>query len=99
MNNQNSHGHPLVEYNYSYSEVFIETYHISEFVLRLCYSLCVTRVNNKYQPLRVLVVVAPQRPDLVLAADVPHRETYVFILHRLHIEPDCRYSGHDFTKF
>ena len=36
--------------------------------------------------LRVLEVVAPQRPDLVLAADVPHRERDVLVLDCFDVE-------------
>jgi hypothetical protein len=38
--------------------------------------------------LGVLVVVAPERADLVLAADVPHRERDVLVLDGLDVEAD-----------
>ena len=34
----------------------------------------------------VLEVVAPQRPDLVLAAHVPHSEADVLVFHGFHVE-------------
>ena len=34
----------------------------------------------------VLEVVAPERSDLVLTADVPHREADVLVLHCLDVE-------------
>ena len=36
--------------------------------------------------LRILIVVAPQGSDFVLAADIPHSEADVLVLHSLHIE-------------
>lgn len=36
--------------------------------------------------LRVLVVVSPQWPDLVLAANIPDGEADVLVLHRLHVK-------------
>ena len=39
-----------------------------------------------YLHLRVLEVVAPQRPDLVLAADVPNRERDVLVLDRFDVK-------------
>ena len=35
----------------------------------------------------VLKVMSPQRSDLVLTANVPHREVDVLVLHGLNIEP------------
>ena len=35
----------------------------------------------------VLVVVPPERSDLVLTANIPHRETDVLVFHSLNIEP------------
>ena len=37
--------------------------------------------------LSVLEVVSPEWSDLVLAADVPHREADVLVFHRLNVEP------------
>ena len=39
-----------------------------------------------YKHLRILEVVAPQRPDLVLTADIPDRERDVLVLDRLDVE-------------
>ena len=46
----------------------------------------VVAVHNEDEPLGVLEVVAPQGPDFVLAAHVPHREADVLVLNRLNIE-------------
>lgn len=42
--------------------------------------------------------MAPEGPDLVLAADVPHGEANVFVFHRLHIEADRRDGSHNFAQ-
>ena len=44
--------------------------------------------------LRVLEVVAPQRPDLVLAADVPNRERDVLVLDCFDVEAWREKDGH-----
>lgn len=36
--------------------------------------------------LRVLEVMPPKRPDLVLTADVPHGETDVLVFYSLHVK-------------
>ena len=76
----------------------VYAHHISQLIFGFCYSLCVARVNDEDQALRVLVVVAPQRSDLVLAADVPYSKTNVFVLHGLHVKTDRRYCGHNLTQ-
>ena len=56
-------------------------------------SLSVVGVYDEDEPLRVLEVMSPEWPDLVLATDVPHGEADVLVFHGLHVEPngrDCR---------
>ena len=50
------------------------------------------RWNQEDDALRVLVVVAPEGSDLVLATDIPHREGDVLVLDRLDVEADSRDS-------
>jgi hypothetical protein len=59
-----------------------------QLLARVLRAFPVVRVDDEDDALRVLVVVAPERPDLVLPADVPHREGDVLVLDRL----DC--GGH-----
>lgn len=73
-------------------------HHLSELLSRLCYSLSVVAVHHEDQTLCVLEVVSPQRTDLVLTADVPHCETDVLVLHRLHIKTDSRDGGDDLSE-
>ena len=42
--------------------------------------------------------VAPERADLVLAADVPDGERDVLVLDRLHVEANGRDRGHDLAE-
>jgi hypothetical protein len=45
-----------------------------------------------------LIVVSPERADLVLATNVPHRKVDVLVFHSFHIESNRRNSGHNFTE-
>ena len=49
-------------------------------------ALLVLRREEGDQTLSVLEVVAPERSDLVLTADVPDREADVLVLHCLDVE-------------
>ena len=42
--------------------------------------------------------MAPQRADLVLSANIPHRERNVLVLDRLDVEADGRDGGHDLAE-
>ncbi len=42
----------------------------------------------------ILVVMSPERANLILTADVPDGERNVLVLHRLHVEANCRDGGH-----
>ena len=61
-------------------------HHLLQLVLGLGDSLPVVGVDDEDEALRVLEVVAPQRPDLVLTADVPHGEADVLVLDGLDVE-------------
>ena len=69
---------------------FNSTHHLLQLVLSLGDSLPVVGVDDEDDSLRVLEVVAPQRPDLVLATDVPNREADVLVLDGLDVEPWSR---------
>ena len=47
---------------------------------------CLTMDGQVFLTLSVLEVVAPQGPDLVLPADIPHSETDVLVFYRLNVE-------------
>jgi hypothetical protein len=69
-----------------------------QLVVRLTYAVLIVGIHHEDQTLGVLAVVAPQRPDLVPAADVPHGERDLLVLHRLHVETDSRDRGHDLAQ-
>ena len=59
-----------------------------QLVARVVHAVPVVRVDDEDEALRVLVVVAPERADLVLTSDVPDRERDVLVLDRLDVETD-----------
>ena len=58
----------------------------------------VVRVDDEHNGVGVLVVVAPEGADLVLAADVPHREVDVLVHQRFHVESDGGYRRDDLSE-
>mmetsp|Transcript_42278 Transcript_42278/g.135353 ORF Transcript_42278/g.135353 Transcript_42278/m.135353 type:complete len:207 (+) Transcript_42278:281-901(+) len=61
-------------------------------------TVAIVGVHNENQALRVLEVVPPEGTDLVLAADIPHGETDVLVLHGLDVEPDGGDGGDDLAE-
>ena len=49
-------------------------------------TLSIGGVDDENEPLRVLVVVSPERSDLVLSADVPDGEGNVFVFDGFDVE-------------
>lgn len=72
--------------------------HPVQLVVGLAHAVLVVGVNDEDQALGVLVVVAPERADLVLASDVPHGERDVLVLDGLDVETDGRDRGHDLAE-
>ena len=60
---------------------------------RLVHPGAVARVNDEDEALGAAEVVPPQRPDLVLAADVPDVEFHVLVGDGLDVEADGRDGG------
>mmetsp|Transcript_16073 Transcript_16073/g.26848 ORF Transcript_16073/g.26848 Transcript_16073/m.26848 type:complete len:253 (+) Transcript_16073:59-817(+) len=58
----------------------------------------VVRIDNKDQSLSVLVVVTPQRTDLILTTDIPNCERDVLVFNSFNVESNSRNRGNDFTK-
>ena len=50
-------------------------------------TVAIVGVDDEDDALRVLEVMPPEGPDLVLATDVPHGELDVLVLDRLDVEP------------
>jgi len=55
-------------------------------------------VDDEDKAIDALVVVAPERADDILAADVPHGEGDVLVLDSLDVEADRRHRGHDLAE-
>mmetsp|Transcript_10590 Transcript_10590/g.22069 ORF Transcript_10590/g.22069 Transcript_10590/m.22069 type:complete len:254 (-) Transcript_10590:9-770(-) len=72
--------------------------HLSEFLPGILNAITVIAVNDIDQSVGALVVVAPQRANLVLASHVPHGEGQVLVLHSLHVETNSWNSSHNFTQ-
>ena len=52
------------------------------------YPLPILAVHDEHETLRPRVVVSPQRPDLILAADIPDVELHILVCYSLDIEPN-----------
>merc|ERR1719271_2026173 len=62
--------------------------HLRELLACVLDAVTVVAIDDEDEALRVLVVVAPQGADLVLAPHVPDGEADVLVLHCLHVEAD-----------
>lgn len=49
-------------------------------------TIAIIRVNNENQTLGILVIMSPERTNLVLSSDIPHGETNILVLNSLDIE-------------
>merc|ERR1711934_503637 len=72
--------------------------HAVQLLLGLLNTLAIVAVHHEDDALGVLVVVAPQWANLILATDIPHGERNVLVLDSLHVEADGGDGGHDLTK-
>lgn len=64
--------------------VFIQ--HALQFFSCLHYTIAIVGVNNEDNTLRILKVMPPQGPDLVLSTNIPYSELNVLVLDSLDIE-------------
>ena len=58
----------------------------------------VCTVHHVYHCIGVGIVAPPVRSYTSLSSEVPYLELEVFVSHCLHIKPNGRYSGDDFTS-
>nr|POF11644.1 hypothetical protein CFP56_44482 [Quercus suber] len=70
-----------------------------QLVLGLVHAVAVIRVDDEDQALRAGEVMSPQRPDLVLSADVPDVEFGIFVRDALDVEADGRDGRHVGIEF
>merc|ERR1712118_575181 len=67
---------------------FLLVEHLGELLAGILDTVSVVAVDDKDEALRVLVIVAPERTNLVLATDVPDGEADVLVLNGLDVEAD-----------
>ena len=72
--------------------------HAVQLIASLRSTTSVIGIDDKDQTLRVLEVVAPERTDLVLTSDIPHREVDVLVFHGLDVEPNRGNGCNDLTQ-
>jgi hypothetical protein len=72
--------------------------HLIQLRLGVLYTVAVVAIHDKYNAVGVLVVVAPQRAELVLTTDIPHGELQVLVLQRLNVEADGWDGRHDLAE-
>ncbi len=72
--------------------------HLVELFAGIIDSVAIVGVNDEDEALSVLVVVSPEKSNLVLTADVPHSERDVLVLDSLDVKADSGDSGDDLTK-
>ena len=60
--------------------------HTLQLLASLDHTVTIVAVYHEDDPLSVLEVMPPQRPDLVLATHVPHGELDILVLNRLNVE-------------
>jgi hypothetical protein len=53
----------------------------------------IIRVYNENKTLCILIVVPPERSDLVLSSDIPHCETYVLVFDGFDVESCLIWDG------
>merc|ERR1719515_88698 len=67
---------------------FLLVEHLGELLAGILDTVSVVAVDDEDEALRVLVIVAPERTNLVLATDVPDGEADVLVLNGLDVEAD-----------
>merc|ERR1719291_210008 len=72
--------------------------HLRQLLARIFSTVSIVAVHHEDQTLCALVIMSPQRPDLVLATNIPHSKTDVLVLDSLDVETDRRDCGNNFTQ-
>merc|ERR1740123_300646 len=76
--------------------VFIQ--HLGQLLTCILNTITVVAVDHVDEAICSLIIVPPERTNLVLATDVPHCETQVFVFYRLDIEADGWDGGDNFSQ-
>jgi hypothetical protein len=72
--------------------------HTVELVVCLADTILIVGIHHKNQTLGVLVIVTPERADLILATDVPYSERDVLVLDGFDIESDGRNGRYNLAQ-
>jgi hypothetical protein len=64
-----------------------------QLLFRLVYPLPILTVHDKDETLGSGIVMSPERPNLVLPANIPHVELDILIRHRFDVEANCSEVG------
>ena len=75
---------------------FIFVQHSVQFVARRVNAIRIIGIDDKDETLRVLVVVAPQRTDFILTADVPNCKGDVLVFNGFHVKANRRNCRDDY---
>ena len=76
----------------------ILTKHAVELVTSCIRTLTIIGIHHKDDAMGILIVVSPQRSDLVLPSDIPHSEANILVLHGFHVESNGGDSSHHLAK-
>ena len=58
----------------------------------------ISRINNVYYCLRVMVISVPVRSQIFLSAEVPYLHFQIRVLHLLNVWPDCWLGHYHFSQ-
>ena len=78
---------------------FVFVQHTVQFVTSGIDTVRVIRVNHKDKTLRVLVIMTPQRTDLILTTYIPHCKGDVLVLNSLNVESNRWDGGYNCGSF
>merc|ERR1719274_355365 len=70
-----------------------------EFISGSINTISIVGINNENQSLCILIVVSPQRSDLILSSYIPHSEANILVLNSLDVETNGRNGSDNFTQF
>jgi len=72
--------------------------HTLQLIACVINTVAIVRIHDIDDPLGILKVVTPQRPNLVLTTYIPYSKANVFVLDSFDIKSNGRNSGNDFTQ-
>merc|ERR1711991_808932 len=76
--------------------VFVE--HPVEFISGSINTVSIVGIDNENQALCILIVVSPQRSDLILSSYIPYSEANILVLDSLNVETNSGNGCDNFTQ-